>query len=248
TREAALFPVDVTSSSVANGQHIPSGLVYGAYLGNETCNIVFKRGTDSDYLCSAFRNDLHRYACAFLNTGGGGAGVGVDDGGVAPGLQPERREDDQAAMLVHTIMRGFDPPVLPSSYSVVFLPVVRPGPEVTFTAPPAFAQPSLYQTDQGQGEVFFKRDESVEGPLTAAAIQEWVRQPWWLSLLTLTSSSSLRVQKWSSEVSRLQHHVDRLLAHYRLLNHNRAPGPLYQGPGLPQVPAQRTGPDRYPCF
>ncbi|XP_078146657.1 schlafen-like protein 1 [Centroberyx gerrardi] len=226
TGEAALFPVDVTSSSVANGQDIPSGLVYGAYLGNETRNIVFKRGTDSDYLCSAFRNDLRHYACAFLNTGGGRVGVGVDDGGVARGLQLKRREEDQARLLVHTIMRGFDPPVLPSSYSMVFLPAVRPGPEgrtlkvlrLTFTASPAFAHPSLYQTDQG--EVFFKRDGSVEGPLTAAAIQEWVRQVGEAFIIAIIGARS---KKWSGEVSRLQHHVDRLLAHYRLQNHNRAP-------------------------
>ena len=41
-------------------------------------------------------------------------------------------------------------------------------------APKAQAQPQLYETDQG--EVFLRRDGSIQGPLSVRAIQEWGRQ------------------------------------------------------------------------
>lgn len=41
-------------------------------------------------------------------------------------------------------------------------------------APKAQAEPQLYETDQG--EVFLRRDGSIQGPLSVSAIQEWCRQ------------------------------------------------------------------------
>lgn len=41
-------------------------------------------------------------------------------------------------------------------------------------APKAQAEPQLYETDQG--EVFLRRDGSIQGPLSVRAIQEWCRQ------------------------------------------------------------------------
>lgn len=40
--------------------------------------------------------------------------------------------------------------------------------------PKAQAEPQLYETDQG--EVFLRRDGSIQGPLAVHAIQEWCRQ------------------------------------------------------------------------
>lgn len=45
---------------------------------------------------------------------------------------------------------------------------------LTVHTPKAQSQPQLYQTDQG--EVFLRRDGSIQGPLSASAIQEWCRQ------------------------------------------------------------------------
>lgn len=47
---------------------------------------------------------------------------------------------------------------------------------LTVHTPKAQSQPQLYQTDQG--EVFLRRDGSIQGPLSASAIQEWCRQVW----------------------------------------------------------------------
>ena len=135
-----------------------------------------------EYLRSSFRGHLRRYACAFLNSGGGSLLAGVDDDGVVRGLHCDHRQEDRARLLVDSILKGFHPPLLPHNYSLDFLSVVRPGPEgrdlkvlrLTLRPPPAPALMGLYQTDLG--EVFLRRDGSVEGPLSASAIQEWARQ------------------------------------------------------------------------
>ncbi|XP_036827748.1 uncharacterized protein LOC118946545 [Oncorhynchus mykiss] len=194
------------SESAISRHEITKGerLFYGAHMGSETRNVEFKRG-GGEYLRSSFRAHLRRYACAFLNSGGGSLLAGVDDDGVVRGLRCDHRQEDQARLLVDSILKGFHPTLLPHSYTLAFLPVVRPGPEsqnlkvlrLTLRPPPALTQQGLYQTDQG--EVFLRRDGSVEGPLSASAIQEWARQ------------------RWSGEVSRLQHCVEVLLSEQRLL-------------------------------
>lgn len=133
-------------------------------------------------MSSLFRSHLRRYACAFLNSGGGSLLVGVDDGGIVRGIRCDHRQEDWVRLLVDSTLKFFHPPLLTHSYRLSFLPVVRPGREgvhlkvmrLTLLAPPALSQPFLYQTDQGQ--VFLRRDGSVEGPLSASAIQEWARQ------------------------------------------------------------------------
>ncbi|CAL8372960.1 unnamed protein product [Boreogadus saida] len=189
-------------------------LFYGANMGSETRNVEFKLG-GGEYLRSGFRFHLRRYACAFLNSGGGGTLlVGVDDEGVVRGLQLSHRQEDQVRLLVDSVLRGFRPPLLPHKYSLRFIPVVRPGPlgrdlkvlalHVGATTPaPSSSSPLphpgdvLYQTDLG--DVFLRRDGSVDGPLSAGAIQEWARQ------------------RWSGEVGRLQGNLDLLLSEQRLL-------------------------------
>ncbi|XP_062302058.1 schlafen-like protein 1, partial [Osmerus eperlanus] len=208
------FPLDTNppgvsgtqSESAISGQEITGGecLFYGANVGTENRNVEFKRG-GGEYLRSSFRGHLRRYACAFLNSGGGSLLAGVDDDGVVQGLHCDHRQEDRARLLADSVLKGFHPPLLPHSYSLDFLPVLRPGPEgrdlkvlrLTLRPPPAPALMGLYQTDLG--EVFLRRDGSVEGPLSASAIQEWARQ------------------RWSVELSRLQQHVEVLLSEQRLL-------------------------------
>ncbi|KAL2080551.1 hypothetical protein ACEWY4_024344 [Coilia grayii] len=189
------------SDSAISGQEIVSEqrLFYGARVGSETRNVEFKRG-GGEYLRSTFRSHLRRYACAFLNSGGGMLLVGVDDEGVVRGVHCDHRQEDRARLLVDSVLKFFQPPLLPQCYSLSFLPVVRPGPEgldlkvlrLALQPPPVHTQLALYQTDQG--EIFLRRDGSVEGPLSANAIQEWARQ------------------RWSGEVMRLQHCIQVLLA------------------------------------
>nr|XP_023831494.1 schlafen-like protein 1 [Salvelinus alpinus] len=137
-----------------------------------------------EYLRTSFRAHLRRYTCAFLNSGGGSLLVGVDDDGVVRGLRCDHRQEDQARLLVDSILRGFHATLLPYSYTLAFLPISLTQClflhlhvlHLTLCPLPALTQQDLYQTDQG--EVFLRRDGSVEGPLSASAIQEWARQ-WW---------------------------------------------------------------------
>uniref|UniRef100_A0A3P8XYX7 Schlafen AlbA-2 domain-containing protein n=1 Tax=Esox lucius TaxID=8010 RepID=A0A3P8XYX7_ESOLU len=171
------------SESAINGDGIAGGqrLFYGAHVGSETRNVEFKRG-GGEYLHSLFRAHLRRYACAFLNSGGGSLLVGVDDDGVVRGIRCNHKQEDRARLLVDSILKGFHPALLPHSYTLAFLPVVRPGPEghnlkvlrLTLRPPPAFTWRDMYQTDNG--DVFLRRDGSVEGPLSAGVVQEWARQ------------------------------------------------------------------------
>lgn len=45
---------------------------------------------------------------------------------------------------------------------------------LTVHIPKAQGEPQLYETDQG--EVFLRRDGSIQGPLSVGAIQDWCRQ------------------------------------------------------------------------
>ncbi|KAL7883870.1 hypothetical protein SRHO_G00015280 [Serrasalmus rhombeus] len=197
---------ETQSDSAISRQEIWSGerLFYGTHIGSETRNLEFKRG-GGEYLRSLFRTHVRRYACAFLNSGGGSLLVGVDDDGIVRGICCDHKQEDRARLMVDSILKLFLPPLLPHSYNLTFLPVVRPGPEgvllkvmrLTLLSPPELSLPSLYQTDQGQ--VFLRRDGSIDGPLSASAIQEWARQ------------------KWSGEVRRLQQCVEALLTEQKLL-------------------------------
>lgn len=129
-----------------------------------------------------FCEHVHIYGCAFLNSGGGSLLVGVRDDGVVCGVHFSHKEEDETRLQVDWIVNNFDPPLLPRNYSLHFLPVVKPGEEghnlkvlcLTFKAPPAFTEPTLFQIDQGK--VYFRRDGSVQGPLGASVIIEWSRQ------------------------------------------------------------------------
>lgn len=59
---------------------------------------------------------------------------------------------------------------VPARVAVALTKVIR----LSVHAPRAQAEPQLYETDQG--EVFLRRDGSIQGPLSGHAIQEWCRQ------------------------------------------------------------------------
>nr|KAF6445179.1 schlafen like 1 [Molossus molossus] len=159
-------------------------LFQGAFLGSETRNVEFKRG-GGEYLSLAFKHHLRRYVCAFLNSEGGSLLVGVDDSGLVRGIHCSHREEDRVRLLVDSILQGFRPQVFPEAYTLTFIPVVSTSPSsaplkvirLSVLAPKAQAEPQLYETDQG--EVFLRRDGSIQGPLAVHTIQEWCRQTVW---------------------------------------------------------------------
>ncbi|KAF6111514.1 schlafen like 1 [Phyllostomus discolor] len=188
--QRALEEHQIIKELVARGKELvlgvgrrPTDHREGAFLGSETRNVEFKRG-GGEYLSLTFKHHLRRYVCAFLNGEGGSLLVGVDDSGLVQGVHCSHREEDRVRLLVDSILQGFKPQVFPDAYTLTFIPVVSANASSTplkvirlsVHAPRAQAEPQLYETDQG--EVFLRRDGSVQGPLTVHDIQEWCRQKW----------------------------------------------------------------------
>ncbi|XP_058573841.1 schlafen-like protein 1 isoform X2 [Neofelis nebulosa] len=176
-------PSSARSDSAIVHQEVPGQerLFQGAFLGSETRSVEFKRG-GGEYLSLAFKHHLRRYACAFLNGEGGSLFVGVEDSGLVRGVPCSHRDEDRVRLLVDSILQGFQPQVFPDAYTLSFIPVVSTIASTTplkvirlsVHAPRAQAEPQLYETDQG--EVFLRRDGSIQGPLSVHAIQEWCKQ------------------------------------------------------------------------
>ncbi|XP_032103040.1 schlafen-like protein 1 [Sapajus apella] len=182
-------PSGVCSDSAIVHQEImgKEQLFQGAFLGSETRNMEFKRGS-GEYLSLAFKHHVRRYVCAFLNSEGGSLLVGVEDSGLVQGIRCGHRDEDRTRLLVDSILQGFKPQVFPDAYTLTFIPVISTSEtsvplkviRLTVHTPKAQSEPQLYQTDQG--EVFLRRDGSIQGPLSVSAIQEWCRQRWLVEL------------------------------------------------------------------
>ncbi|XP_067863138.1 schlafen-like protein 1 [Heptranchias perlo] len=173
-------------------------LFYGALMGSETRNVEFKRG-GGEYLNMALKNHVRKYVCAFLNSEGGSLFVGVNDDGTVCGVECNHKDEDRVRLLIDSILKGFKPPLFPNSYSITFLPVIKDGDtgmflkvvRLTVHPPKKDGDVLLYETDQG--EVYIRRDGSVQGPLSGSSIQEWCRQ------------------KWTTEIKKLQDTIDSLV-------------------------------------
>ncbi|XP_067867809.1 schlafen-like protein 1 [Heterodontus francisci] len=173
-------------------------LFYGALMGSETRNVEFKRG-GGEYLNMTLKNHVRKYVCAFLNSEGGSLFVGVNDDGTVCGVECNHKEEDRIRLLIDSIVKGFKPPLFPNSYSIAFLPVIKDGDtgmflkvvRLTVHLPKKDGDILLYETDQG--EVYIRRDGSIQGPLSGSSIQEWCRQ------------------KWTTEIKKLQDTIDSLV-------------------------------------
>ncbi|KAJ1189723.1 hypothetical protein NDU88_006465 [Pleurodeles waltl] len=187
------FVAGTKSESAIVRQHIvgKERFFYGALLGSENRNVEFKRG-GGEYLTMTFKHHIRKYTCAFLNSEGGSLFVGVEDSGAVLGVQCNHKEEDRLRLLVDSILKGFKPPLFPAAYSLTFIPVIKPGDtglfqkviRLTVHRPREQNEPLLYETDQG--EVYLRRDGSVQGPLSGNAIQEWCRQVRNVKLLPLS--------------------------------------------------------------
>nr|XP_055248808.1 schlafen-like protein 1 isoform X3 [Gorilla gorilla gorilla] len=186
-------------------------LFQGAFLGSETRNMEFKRGS-GEYLSLAFKHHVRRYVCAFLNSEGGSLLVGVEDSGLVQGIRCSHRDEDRARLLVDSILQGFKPQIFPDAYTLTFIPVISTLEtsvplkviRLTVHTPKAQSQPQLYQTDQG--EVFLRRDGSIQGPLSASAIQEWCRQRWLVELGKLEEKVKALMMEKEQLQQQLQQH------------------------------------------
>ncbi|XP_057559469.1 schlafen-like protein 1 [Hippopotamus amphibius kiboko] len=206
-------PSGVRSDSAIVHQQIlgQERLFQGAFLGSETRNMEFKRG-GGEYLSQAFKHHLRRYVCAFLNSEGGSLLVGVEDSGLVQGIRCSHHDEDRVRLLVDSILQGFKPQVFPDAYKLTFIPVVSASAtntplkviRLSVHAPKAQAEPQLYETDQG--EVFLRRDGSIQGPLSIHAIQEWCRQKWMAELSKLEEKLQVLTAEKEQLQQQLQQH------------------------------------------
>uniref|UniRef100_A0A8C0QPD2 Schlafen like 1 n=1 Tax=Chelonoidis abingdonii TaxID=106734 RepID=A0A8C0QPD2_CHEAB len=191
-------------------------LFYGAFMGSETRNVEFKRG-GGEYLSGTLKHHIRKYVCAFLNSEGGSLFVGVEDSGFVHGVRCGPKEEDRIRLLIDSILKGFKPQVFPDAYTLTFIPVVKAEDTGIFLKvirlsvhlPRQQGELLLYETDQG--EVYLRRDGSIQGPLSGSAIQEWCRQ------------------KWTGEVRKLEERIESLMKEKESLqqqiNKQQSPNP-----------------------
>ncbi|XP_014377337.1 schlafen-like protein 1 [Alligator sinensis] len=184
-------------------------LFYGAFMGSESRNVEFKRGS-GEYLSGTLKYHVRKYACAFLNSEGGSLFVGVEDSGFVHGVRCGHKEEDRVRLLVDSILKGFKPQVFPDAYALTFIPVIKAEDTGIFLKvvrlsihpPRPQGEVLLYETDQG--EVYLRRDGSIQGPLSGSAIQEWCRQKWTAEVRKLEE----RIQTLVKENEKLQQQVN----------------------------------------
>ncbi|XP_062818874.1 schlafen-like protein 1 [Anolis carolinensis] len=182
-------------------------LFYGAFMGNETRNMEFKRG-GGDYLTVTLKHHVRKYACAFLNSEGGSLFVGVEDNGLVRGVRCDHKEEDRVRLLIDSVLKGFKPQVFPAVYTLSFIPVIKAEDTGIFLKviqlkihpPKPHSELFLYETDQG--EVYLRRDGSIQGPLTGSAIQEWCRQKWTEEIKKL----EMKIESLMEEKETLEQH------------------------------------------
>lgn len=170
-------------------------LFYGAFLGSETRNAEFKRG-GSDYLTVTLKHHVRKYMCAFLNSEGGSLFVGVEDNGLVRGIRCDHKDEDRVRLLIDSLLKGFKPQVFPAAYTLSFIPVIKAEDtdiflkviRISVHSSKQYGEPLLYETDQG--EIYLRRDGSIQGPLTGSAIQEWCRQVIFVLIYTSTEGAS----------------------------------------------------------
>eukprot|EP00794_Sanderia_malayensis_P018207 gene18207-20025_t len=158
----------------------------GQILGNESRRVEYKRG-GGKYLKKCLMGHVRRYVCAFLNSEGGKLHIGVGDNGKVYGVPCTRKDEDSMRILIDSVISKFQPPVFPAMYSVKFIPVIHQDSNYDTTNSlenqcfkvleievyNQTVSKQLYETDKG--EVFIRRDGSVQGPLKASQIIEWCR-------------------------------------------------------------------------
>lgn len=117
---------------------------------------------------------------------GGRLLIGVADNGQVHGIPCDRKQEDILRRQIDNVIGKFQPPVFPDMYSINFIPVLPHAEyEVTLNNEqllkvleikinrPIRRESCLFETDRG--EVFVKRDGSVQGPLKASQIIDWCK-------------------------------------------------------------------------
>ncbi|XP_006812813.1 uncharacterized protein LOC102804229 [Saccoglossus kowalevskii] len=181
-------PKQLTSKSKTT-----EGLSYslGQKLGNENRHLEFKTG-GGEYLRKILKEHISKYVCGFLNSEGGSLLIGVGDDGTVHGVHCDQMKEDRVRRDVDFVIKMFKPHIFPELYSINFIPVrnQRLGSlkVVKITVKEGISN-TLYEN--GKGEVYIRRDGSIQGPLKAHEIKEWCRMTFSKEVDTLKKREKL---------------------------------------------------------
>ncbi|XP_041479183.1 schlafen-like protein 1 [Lytechinus variegatus] len=177
----------------------------GQHLGSETRILEFK---EMSYLNIQYLKQIvARYVCAFLNSSGGTLMFGVDDKGNVQGTPMSHKQEDDVRLAIDQIIKKFDPPVLPQMYNISFIPVHDPtnGVNNRTSGDENVLKVIKLNIDSGRantlyatpvGDVFIRRDGSVQGPLKPREIQEWCNM-----------NFDNKEKAYQDEIAQLQHQL-----------------------------------------
>lgn len=177
----------------------------GQHLGAETRILEFKEMSNLNL--QYLKQKVTRYVCAFLNSSGGALMFGVDDSGNVQGTPMSHKQEDDVRIAIDQIIKKFDPPVLPQMYSISFISVYNQthGASNRTQGDDTFLKVIKLDIDPGRpntlyatpgGDVFIRRDGSVQGPLKPREIQEWCNM-----------NFDNKEKAYQDEISQLQHQL-----------------------------------------
>ncbi|XP_069106874.1 uncharacterized protein [Argopecten irradians] len=149
-------------------------------MGPETRSREYKLGS-GNYMKKQLNKDVGKYVCGFLNSREAGSlMIGVNDSGHVKGVECSQSQEDKVRLDIDMAIKTINPAIFPNMYTVEFVPVLINSLQ---SEPPLFVLEitvkSIDDTDvlyATCGDVYVRRDGSVQGPLKGAEIQEWTRQ------------------------------------------------------------------------
>ncbi|XP_060064471.1 uncharacterized protein LOC132544839 [Ylistrum balloti] len=150
------------------------------YLGTETRSREYKLGS-GNYIRKQLNKDVGKYVCGFLNSREAGTlMIGVSDTGHVKGVECNQSQEDKARLDIDMAIKNINPAIFPNMYTVQFVPVLTNSlPSEPLLRVLEVNVKALEDTDvlyATCGDVYVRRDGSVQGPLKGAEIQEWTRQ------------------------------------------------------------------------
>ncbi|XP_021354353.1 uncharacterized protein LOC110450897 [Mizuhopecten yessoensis] len=189
------------AATSTTGLEQPSGRHYNAdqFVGTETRSREYKLGS-GNYIKKQLNKDVGRYVCGFLNSREAGTlMIGVSDEGRAKGVEYSQSQEDKARIDIDMAFKSISPAIFPEQYTVQFVPVLTNSlpsePPLCVLEVNVNVQEDtevLYATG---GDVYVRRDGSIQGPLKGADIQDWTRQRYQRKIQMLSETVQLQGER-----------------------------------------------------
>lgn len=149
----------------------------GEVIGRESRHMEFKEGASRPHL----QDIVGKYVSGFLNSAEGGAlYFGVNNEGEVKGIHCPRAKEDDFRLLIDGVIKKLNPPVFTDVYAIHFMPIMMNDGQLSGTLQVLMIEvkqtPNLLQLYDYNGDAYLRRDGSLQGPLKAVQVQEWIKQ------------------------------------------------------------------------